>query len=517
MLFIICALSGLVSTALARSGGFLRPASYANETDAFLTASSLSASLDAVLRSNKQEKRLRLIEAAIFPTYLAVPKNRQGRLEPQAVRHVVNTFFRQEHGWIINGMQTSDIMEETGVHDALVLKALALEAREAGRGLSLEEVAALSAALERLILDESVALLQVAYQLNGMSVTDMLERKQLHEVLISYLIVHIHRTKLDYANQIQHEEYKRLQKEEGGTVELDEFAEDAVRNFDFSQQTSGLGERKYSFHAASSIVEAMAHAYSRWQIEDCGYMREALESMDSAGAGTVPYESFRSYPATDIFVFSESQDQLRALDVLDESAPARPAVRISNYLLSESNCNPRGSYYVVCCMNPCTSIMSELEGHFKAPFVDPQPLLDFVSNLSSRWDFDQFKTHGEELRSRLWALSKLHEGKVPLHSRLFEQWLHFSFPRDCPHPRQSMEEKGSNRKWSEMEALPLLETHRRSWQREAFASVMNAMVLLAFVAAIVRILMQGFHRIAALRTRGSKFETGSHLAMGKFV
>merc|ERR1719515_445852 len=25
-------------------------------------------------------------------------------------------------------------------------------------------------------------------------------------------------------------------------------------------------------------------------------------------------------------------------------------------------------------------------------------------------------------------------GKVPLHGRLFAQWLHFAFPHDCPYP-----------------------------------------------------------------------------------
>jgi len=487
----------------------------------------LKDSVDAVLGasgSNKHEKRLRSIEAAIFPTYMAVPKNNQGRLEPQAVRHIINTFFRNEHGWVINGMQTTDVAEDAGVHNALVLKALvpslveaALEAREAGRGLSLEEVAALAATLERLIMDESVELLQVAYHLNRVSLTEMLDEQELHEVLVSYLIVDIHRTSLDYTNQTQHEEFKRIRKEQGDTVELDEFAQDAVRNFAFSQQISSLGQRKYSFDSVARIVEYMAHAYARWQIEDCGYMRESLEGMDLSGTGTVPYDSFRAYPPSDVYAFSETEEQLRSMAVLDESVPGRPAVRISNYLLAESNCNPRGIYYVVCCMNPCTGIMSELEGHFKAPFVDPEPLLNFVANLSSRGDFDQFKTHGEELRSRLRALSDLHEGKVPLHSRLFEQWLHFSFPRDCPHPRPAKEERDSGKKWSNKEVLPLIEKPRRSWKHEVFSDVMNVMVLFGFVAAMLRILVQGVRRVIALRTRGSKFESGTHLAVGKFV
>merc|ERR1719313_194924 len=38
------------------------------------------------------------------------------------------------------------------------------------------------------------------------------------------------------------------------------------------------------------------------------------------------------------------------------------------------------------------------------------------------------------LRSRLEEVASVHDGKVPLHGRLFAQWLHYTFPRDCPFP-----------------------------------------------------------------------------------
>merc|ERR1719310_2503417 len=37
-------------------------------------------------------------------------------------------------------------------------------------------------------------------------------------------------------------------------------------------------------------------------------------------------------------------------------------------------------------------------------------------------------------RDRLKEVAAHHNGKVPLHGRLFAQWLHFAFPRDCPYP-----------------------------------------------------------------------------------
>merc|ERR1712054_394026 len=40
------------------------------------------------------------------------------------------------------------------------------------------------------------------------------------------------------------------------------------------------------------------------------------------------------------------------------------------------------------------------------------------------------------LRSKLEDVAALHHGKVPIHGRLFAQWLHYVFPRECPFPHK---------------------------------------------------------------------------------
>merc|ERR1719310_788642 len=37
-------------------------------------------------------------------------------------------------------------------------------------------------------------------------------------------------------------------------------------------------------------------------------------------------------------------------------------------------------------------------------------------------------------RDRLDEVAAHHDGKLPLHGRLFAQWLHYAFPQDCPYP-----------------------------------------------------------------------------------
>merc|ERR1719281_1900716 len=38
------------------------------------------------------------------------------------------------------------------------------------------------------------------------------------------------------------------------------------------------------------------------------------------------------------------------------------------------------------------------------------------------------------LVSALRQVAALHDGAVPLHSRLFAQWMHYVFPHECPYP-----------------------------------------------------------------------------------
>merc|ERR1719220_751581 len=40
------------------------------------------------------------------------------------------------------------------------------------------------------------------------------------------------------------------------------------------------------------------------------------------------------------------------------------------------------------------------------------------------------------LLSRLEQIAELHRGKVPLHDRLFAQWMHHAYPRECPFPHK---------------------------------------------------------------------------------
>merc|ERR1719437_4854 len=84
-------------------------------------------------------------------------------------------------------------------------------------------------------------------------------------------------------------------------------------------------------------------------------------------------------------------------------------------------------------MNECDVLMGELESIFQAPAASAEDLLVVVGNLSSS-TVDAPRILPQALQQRLGSIAARHGGAVPLHGRLFAQWLHFAFPYECPFP-----------------------------------------------------------------------------------
>jgi len=77
--------------------------------------------------------------------------------------------------------------------------------------------------------------------------------------------------------------------------------------------------------------------------------------------------------------------------------------------------------------------MRELEGSISAAQASTEQLLVLVGNLSSFF-VDAPRHLSAELEAKLQTIADRHGGAVPLHGRLFAQWMHFAFPQECPFP-----------------------------------------------------------------------------------
>jgi len=127
--------------------------------------------------------------------------------------------------------------------------------------------------------------------------------------------------------------------------------------------------------------------------------------------------------------------QLGALD--DSSAWLGPQVIITNYMQAASNCIVSAPHYRVCCMNECEDILDEVEAVVKAPLGNPSTILAVLENHTISLD-DKTMKMSDPLRKQLEDIAAASPGgKVPLHGRLFAQWLHYAFPQECPFPHKS--------------------------------------------------------------------------------
>jgi hypothetical protein len=298
---------------------------------------------------------------------------------------------------------------------------------------------------------------------------------------------------------------------------LEEFERDAVLNFEYAQrhQTNPFVVRRYSFNAAAEIMERLAQQYGKWQNSECRDMKAHLMELDPEGLGRVPLGLFYAQPQGSVYHFSESVEYLRRIGALDETSIDKPKVIVANYVAGPSNCIASSSYYSVCCLSECDGIFTDLEKHILAPAASPERLLSLASNMSDR-------AFSQGLVFKLESIAARHGGQVPLHGRLFAQWLHFAFPHECPFPsvvesstaltasewldgdkyasmderKQHMESSVSSAApaaedfetggmWSDYEVLPVVE-QAHSPLMQFGSGLMRVVVQLAAVCVVVR-------------------------------
>jgi len=196
---------------------------------------------------------------------------------------------------------------------------------------------------------------------------------------------------------------------------------------------------RYSFDDAHAIVGSMTTSFASFWESECIEMKESLMAMDPRREGRVPLSKFYGTGLDAEWRFGESEAYLRELGALDETSSRGKQVIIPNYIQAASNCIVATPHYMVCCHNDCNPIIQDIEAAIAAPFAEPDQLLAIVANMTSMSSFDDevaIRIDGA-LRAQLETIAASHGGIVPLHGRLFLQWLHYVFPRECPFPHKS--------------------------------------------------------------------------------
>lgn len=386
-------------------------------------------------KKRHDDSRLDAIEEMLRPTFIALPKNQHGNLGHAGVRYILHRLFVQRHGWFVRGVEPDgEGWNSTSVggfvEEGLPEHITALFEEQLGnRGLCLHDIALLASTLESLVHQEAVSKLEAIYKAHRLAADGDVAVAAVDEAIETYLASYILGTDVNGMTQLQIQKRKKdVAAAYPNWPETQQFARDIRESLTGSQDL-------LTFADAVSVVTEIGERYGQWQNSECLALKEELTDLSPArdqASGRVRLSDFYGGALNKgKWHFGESVNYLRQLGALDESDPADLKVIVTNYIHSPSNCLASSAFYSVCCLDECESIMDGIETKLQKAEATPSQIVATVATLTPE------STLTELLQARLDEIAQYHGGTVPLHGRLFAQWMHHAFPHKCSYPHMS--------------------------------------------------------------------------------
>jgi len=405
--------------------------------------------------SQVSEEHLQALEEALKPTYRTLPKNSNGRLERRSLRYLAYRYFNERSSLIIRGFEPSRPVNESHWNSAAILSQhvpgfveSVLESKHKEiHGFDLRDAAFMVATLEQLVFDSERILLEKVYDEQRKPSHRALGKQGLGQLLESYLVHWMMGDDLEGVNLLLGNRSLLATAFPHWDL-LVSFAHGQIEALDYERQkkplrtapTSGGNalSSRYSFDDVHSVVGGITTSFGSFWESECINMKEQLVAMDTHHTGRVPLSKFYGSALDTEWRFGESESYLRELGALDETSSWGKQVIIPNYIQGASNCIVNTPHYMICCANDCLSIMTEIDVAVGTPMAEPALLLRIVGNMSTMTSLeDETDVQVGGLKGQLESIAAAHNGKVPIHGRLFAQWLHYAFPRECPFPHKS--------------------------------------------------------------------------------
>lgn len=402
-----------------------------------------------------QHSRLQQVRADIEPMWNALAKNDNGRVDSRTLRYAVHRYLLNKRSLSIVGLeplqQSSNVTALAALltdHAPMYVKSV-LEGDNAEKGFSIEDGVAMIAMVEELVAHQGHDLLATAYQSQMLAVDAPITAQSMDDLMETYI--------LRWMMGDDQETVDLL--EENRTLLLDSFEDwDVIVAFvkglriDYERSIESPGaslrpgsvkgmwkplKRMHSFGDAQAVTSSLHLEFGNFWHTECSRVKTLLESLDKTATGRVKLSDFHAAAMGGEWRFGESKEYLRKLGALDESSTLwGPRVIMPNYLQGASNCIISDKQYRVCCRSDCEHHLAEIEAFVQDPLATAEQILEVVANISIGLDDAPVRVTGA-LKTQLQDIANTHHGKIPLHGRLFGQWLSFVFPRDCPFPHKS--------------------------------------------------------------------------------
>jgi len=301
-------------------------------------------------------------------------------------------------------------------------------------GFNLHDTAVFAATLEHLIHKESVGLTAQAYEANNLAVSGLLTQEELDTVLDTVMKIYVSGDEAaTLTDRAMSEIYPSWKDTKGFLRDVRK----KVVSADGDHHHKVGNERVFKMDFVTRVVEEVFEEYGMFQDSDCKQMKLDLLKYGDQDTGLLRLSSF--YQAAldhGSQQYHESKEYLRELGALDESDPDDPRVIVPNYITSKSNCIATSSLHSVCCINECEALMGHVERKIASPDAEPNRLANVIADLASS-SVQAPRNLNAPLLYRLNEIAEGHGGTVPLHGRLFAQWMHHAYPRECPFPHVS--------------------------------------------------------------------------------
>merc|ERR1740121_3185533 len=212
---------------------------------------------------------------------------------------------------------------------------------------------------------------------------------------------------------------------------------EAARDWLQKEIISSLGATEtVDFQTESRLVNDIGLKYHTLNQAECTQLRDVLKTMESKKPGRVRLSVFYNATRFTHWKFTEKMEYLKRLGALDDTDPKQPSLITANYVTARPNCLDASNVYTLCCTNPCEELMGHLEREIGQATAPPELIAPLVSNLASA-DVAVPRELPPALLGRLDEIAAYHRGEVPLHGRLFAQWMHHAYPRECPFPHEA--------------------------------------------------------------------------------
>jgi hypothetical protein len=435
--------------------------------DAFLLKS-----IESALGGDGLRGRVDKLHARLRPLFLSLPKNSKHLLSHAAARYALHRIIVEMHGWSIAGLEpNASTFNTTSLVGSGMLRSIVPEHIEyifedgvGGDGFTLQALAVLAATVEHLVHDHQQMIVRRVCELFGFPTAGAMNLQDVRTVVHLYKAVFLigagdenidlSTFTAPLARRLLEEAPERYP----GWDDTALFLDDEIATFAFNtrSQNNPFRSREGSLEMALGVVERAADHFPRQVAEpECQEIKEDLLAFETGDSGRIRLADFYRAGLTSRFFYVETKDFLRDLGALDESDYVHgPKVIVSNYVLSKVNCLAHSHTYSICCINECDHLYSQLEDAAAGYEATPRRIASIVAALSSS-TVQAPRNLSQSLLERLDDIASSNSGNVLLHSRLFAQWLHQAFPRECQYPHLTGTTTSlSPDAWSERHGVP---------------------------------------------------------------